>query len=97
MIWRTKRFLLPVLSESRMSAPTRREARRIHKRHAMNQDSHRSLPAFIVLSPKDIAVRAYEIYLERGASDGFDRDDWFRAERELKARGKDLDRSEDSE
>jgi Protein of unknown function (DUF2934) len=61
----------------------------------MNQDSRRSLPAFIVLSPKDIAVRAYEIYLERGASDGLDGDDWFRAERELKARGKDPDRSED--
>jgi DUF2934 family protein len=62
----------------------------------MNQDSDRSLPAFIVLSPQDIAVRAYEIYL-RGASDGFDGDDWFCAERELKARGKDPGRSEDSE
>jgi len=54
----------------------------------MNQDSHTSLPAFIVLSPKDIAVRAYELYLQRGASDGLDRDDWLLAERELKARGK---------
>jgi Protein of unknown function (DUF2934) len=97
MISRMKRFLLPVLSESRISAPTRREARKIHKGHSVNQDSHRSFPAFIVLSPKDIAVRAYEMYLERGASDGFDSDDWFRAERELKARGKDPDRSEDSE
>lgn len=49
------------------------------------------MPAFIVLSPKDIAVRAYEIYLQRGASDGFDSDDWLRAEQELKARGKDAD------
>jgi len=63
----------------------------------VNQDSHRSLPAFIVLSPRDIAVRAYQIYLERGATDGFDGDDWLRAERELKARGKDRDRREDSE
>lgn len=56
----------------------------------MNQDSHTSSPAFIVLSRKDIAVRAYEMYLQRGGSDGFDRDDWFRAEQELKARGKDI-------
>jgi hypothetical protein len=46
-------------------------------------------PAFIVLSRVDIAARAYEMYLERGASDGFDREDWLRAEQELKARGQD--------
>jgi hypothetical protein len=56
---------------------------------AMNQDQHAQLPAFIVLSPEDVAARAYEIYLKRGASDGFDRDDWFHAEQELKARGRD--------
>jgi hypothetical protein len=89
MIRGTKRFLSPVPSESRMSAPTRREARKIHKGHAMNQDSHRNLLALIVLSPKDIAARAYELYLQRGASDGFDRDDWFRAQQELRAHGKD--------
>jgi hypothetical protein len=61
----------------------------------MNQDPHTRLPAFIVLSLKDIAARAYELYLQRGASDGFDRDDWFRAEHELKARGKDADRRGD--
>ena len=58
----------------------------------MNQDSHRSLPAFIVLSPKDIAARAYQMYLKRGASDGFDRDDWLRAEQELKVLGQVADR-----
>jgi hypothetical protein len=55
----------------------------------MNQDSYSTLPAFIVMSSANIAVRAYEIYLERGALDGFASDDWFRAERELKARGTD--------
>jgi DUF2934 family protein len=58
----------------------------------MNQDRRAGLPAFIVLSPKDIAARAYQIYLRRGASDGFDRDDWFRAEQELTALRKDVDR-----
>ena len=50
----------------------------------MNQDEYKDLPAFIIVSPKDIAARAYEIYLDRGASEGFDREDWLRAEQELK-------------
>ena len=32
-----------------------------------------------------IQTRAYELYLERGASDGDDVNDWLRAERELSA------------
>jgi hypothetical protein len=55
------------------------------KRTAMNQDEHKGLPAFIIVSPTDIAARAYEIYLDRGASHGFDGEDWVRAEQELKA------------
>jgi DUF2934 family protein len=58
-------------------------------RDALNRDPHTHYPAFILLSPGDIAGRAYEMYLDRGSHDGFDRDDWFRAEQELKARGKD--------
>ena len=46
-----------------------------------------SLPAFITVSVHDIARRAYEIYLQRGRADGSDREDWQRAERELKAPG----------
>jgi hypothetical protein len=42
-------------------------------------------PAFIVVSPSEIADRAYAIYLGRGCRDGFDRQDWFQAERELKS------------
>ena len=61
----------------------------------MNQDSHTTSPAFIVLSPKEIAARAYEIYLQRGASEGFPRDDWFRAEQELRARGREAGRAAD--
>lgn len=36
----------------------------------------------------DVEIRelAYEIYLSRGASDGHDLDDWYAAERELRAR-----------
>ncbi len=35
--------------------------------------------------PEDIALRAYQIYLERGGAPGNPLDDWTRAERELLA------------
>jgi DUF2934 family protein len=41
-------------------------------------------PTFVIVSGKDIAQRAYEIYVARGYVNGFDREDWLRAERELK-------------
>jgi hypothetical protein len=37
-------------------------------------------------SEEDIRLRAYRRYLERGAGDGQDFDDWLAAERELKQR-----------
>jgi Protein of unknown function (DUF2934) len=40
---------------------------------------------FVIVSDDPIAERAHEIYLERGCADGFDREDWFQAERELRA------------
>jgi hypothetical protein len=39
--------------------------------------------ALVSPSTGDIARRAYQIYLERGQTDGFDCEDWLRAEREL--------------
>jgi hypothetical protein len=53
----------------------------------MNQDQYLDLPAFVVLPRRLIALRAYEIFMARGAVDGSDREDWLRAEEELKARG----------
>ena len=41
-------------------------------------------PAFVIVSAKDIAHRAHEIYVDRGYADGLDREDWLQAERELK-------------
>ncbi|MGE5321338.1 MAG: DUF2934 domain-containing protein, partial [Actinomycetota bacterium] len=35
---------------------------------------------------EQIRVRAYELYLERGGQDGFDRQDWSRAEAEILSR-----------
>jgi hypothetical protein len=34
------------------------------------------------LTGKEIELRAYQIYLERGGADGHDVDDWLQAERE---------------
>ena len=42
-------------------------------------------PGFIIVSRNAIAERAYGLYRAGGCRDGFDRDDWLRAERELKA------------
>ena len=47
-------------------------------------DINTRAPAFVILSANDIARRAYEIYVARGRADGFDREDWLRAERDLK-------------
>jgi len=41
-------------------------------------------PAFVIVSAEGIAQRAYEIYVDRGYGDGCDRQDWLRAEHELK-------------
>jgi len=35
------------------------------------------------VTEEEIRLRAYEIYLERGAATGFELDDWLQAEREL--------------
>lgn len=40
-----------------------------------------------------IRLRAYEIFLARGAAPGQDLDDWLRAESELQALQKDRDRA----
>lgn len=36
------------------------------------------------ISEERISQRAFELFLERGASHGNDREDWFRAESELR-------------
>lgn len=45
---------------------------------------HTHYPAFVIVSAKDTTHRAHEFYVARGYVDGFDREDWLRAERELK-------------
>ena len=37
----------------------------------------------VLLVQKRIALRAYELYLERGGVDGYAEEDWLQAEREI--------------
>jgi hypothetical protein len=41
---------------------------------------------------EQIQVRAYEIYIQRGRTDGFDLNDWLQAEKELKTSGQNRSR-----
>lgn len=55
--------------------------------------ARKSRPTQSTPTHEEIALRAYEIYLERGSTPGHDLEDWIRAERELleksnKPRGK---------
>lgn len=65
------------------------------------QDTPQTAPQSVgdtsVASPdrERIAMRAYELYLARGASDGAALDDWLTAEREVSSTGP--DRNRDSE
>ena len=56
----------------------------IETQHQVGMANEVVLPAFIIVAEDDIARRAYRIYVDRGCVDGFDREDWVRAERELK-------------
>jgi hypothetical protein len=40
---------------------------------------------------EEIASRAYRFWTERGCIDGFDEEDWLRAEKELLSTGEDAD------
>ena len=57
-----------------------------HKRTRKDRTTDQAAPQYQPTF-EQIQLRAYEIYFQRGRQDGFDLDDWFQAERELKARG----------
>jgi hypothetical protein len=54
-----KPVLSPVRGASQVSAPTRRKVRTAHQGHRHEPGLPQNLPAFIVLSPQNIAVRAF--------------------------------------
>ena len=57
----------------------------------MSEDASQSSDNYTSPEPQDyrdrVAMRAYELYLARGGSDGGDFDDWLAAEREIGGNG----------
>ena len=43
-------------------------------------------PTVLIPMEQQIQRRAYELYEQRGRTDGYDLDDWLQAEREIKGR-----------
>jgi DUF2934 family protein len=59
---------------------------RVKKSTRLKQEGDLSVSAQAAApTEEEIALRAYEIYLERGKTDGNDVDDWLQAEYELRA------------
>ncbi len=57
---------------------TERRERNVKQGEPTRKSPQRQQP-----SEDEIRVRAYQIFVERGAAPGHDLDDWLRAEREL--------------
>jgi len=60
------------------------KAPRPARARAPKSGSNGGLHAQAAPNEDDIRVRAYHLYLERGAADGADFDDWVTAEKQLK-------------
>lgn len=56
---------------------------------ATQRKSVRKVTATEETSHQSIAVRAYDLYIQRGSTHGWDLDDWLQAERELRVEQKD--------
>jgi hypothetical protein len=62
----------------------------------MSTDATKKSPTAVTTKPREpelelelqIRLRAYELYEARGKEDGHDRDDWLRAEEEIKKKKK---------
>jgi hypothetical protein len=53
----------------------------------MKNPKHQSLqssPSKTMTDPKKIEQRAYELFVERGSTPGYDLEDWLQAEEEFK-------------
>jgi hypothetical protein len=69
-------------------ARKRTESASVIDNHAPSSDAAPSRVEPDTDDPRDrIALRAYELFLERGGADGGDFDDWLAAEREIAVRG----------
>ena len=59
-------------------------AKRRRAASVVSMSSQNSGVTVLPLNRDDVARRAFELYCARGCEDGYDLDDWFSAERELR-------------
>lgn len=72
------------MAKRAVKSPARPKAARAVKAPPSNGGSNGDLRREPAPNEDDIRVRAYHRYLERGAGDGADFDDWLEAEKDLK-------------
>jgi hypothetical protein len=65
--------------------PTQDDSRATSQQSAPLPATQKVKPEQPTITENDIRLRAYELYLERGAIPGNEVDDWLQAERELQA------------
>jgi hypothetical protein len=70
---------------ARNMSMTKTEGRGKKSRSPLKSRSATQSAMSSTVSHDQIAMRAYEIFLSRGAADGSDFDDWLQAEREVAA------------
>jgi hypothetical protein len=67
-----------------MAKPTKRPVDNAVGTPALESASQTPNQSFGEVTDRDIACRAFDLYCQRGRQDGRDRDDWLKAERELR-------------
>ena len=67
-----------------MSRPSKPSTPSTATRRASTAAESTSTRSAAAPTPEQIAVRAYEIFIARGAQDGRDQEDWYQAENELR-------------
>jgi len=72
-------------SASSPASPRKRTTARKTRQDAADPADAAAPTALLAPSEDEIRVRAYHRYLERGATDGADFDDWLEAERDLRS------------
>jgi len=67
-----------------MSRPSKPSTPSTATRRASTAAESTSTRSAAASTPEQIAVRAYEIFIARGAQHGRDQEDWYQAENELR-------------
>ena len=68
-----------------MAKPVRRRVDQVVTMPTLGADSRTMTQAFVEVTDRDIACRAFELSRERGFQDRHDAGDWLKAERELRS------------